>query len=104
MNKNYWVKIQKNTPTVSSRGDRADSWATIATVWADIRHLRGREFYTAQQVNSEITVKILIWHRSDVTSKMRVVSDIGTFDLVSPPINVGMKNIELELMCKEVNG
>ena len=103
LRRSHRVSIQHNTPTVSSRGDRVDAWVEIAKVWANVAPLNGREFYLAQQVNSEITTRITIGYRSGITAKQhRVVYGSQTYDIVSPPINPEMRNRDLVLMCKEV--
>lgn len=95
------VTIEKNTPTTTGRGERRPAWSTLADVWADIRPLRGREYYQAQQTNAELTTEIEIRYRDDVTSKMRVVWGDRVFDVVAPPVNVDMLNRALILLCAE---
>ena len=98
------VSIQSNTHTVSSTGDRVDTWATRSTCWADIRALRGREYYLAQQVNSEVQLKVTIWYDASVVTTDRIVWGSRTLEVIAPPIDIGNQKKQLELLCREING
>ena len=65
-------------------------WENVATVWASLEAMSGREFFASQQAQSEVTQRIRIRYRPDVTA-----------DIVAPlPDNRGR---ELVLMCREVS-
>lgn len=96
----YLVTIQQNVATTTARGDRESGWQDFAEVWGDIRPLRGREYYAAQQVNAELTAEIEIRYRSDITSKMRVVYNSRVFDIIGPPVGDERKD-SLILHCAE---
>lgn len=98
------VSIQINTPTVTAQGERVDSWSEVSKVFAEIAPLEGREFYQAQQVNSEITTRITIrWVPLNISSRHhRIVFGAHTYEIISPPINTEMANRELVMMCKEI--
>ncbi len=46
-------------------------WKTIATVWAGIKPLAGRELWNAQQVQADITTEVEVRYFPDLTDKMR---------------------------------
>lgn len=48
------------------------TWQEVATVWAEIAPVSVRDFIAAQTEVSQITTRITIRYRSDVTAKMRV--------------------------------
>ena len=94
--------VQVNTPTVTTKGDRVDSWADVFTDWCAVEPLTGREFYGAQQLNAEATTRITFTWRDGVTAKNhRVIVGGQTFDILSA-INLEMRNRDLQLMCKEL--
>lgn len=95
------ITLQTATETRDTDGSIINTWADTATVRAAVEPLVGREYWAAQQVNAERTVKFHIWYRSGVTPKMRVSYDSRTFDIKSV-INVNERNRELVLMCEEV--
>jgi SPP1 family predicted phage head-tail adaptor len=66
------IVFEKPTITQDSMGGMVTSWATHATVWGEVIHLAGREYWQAQQANSEATGKIRIRYRNDITPLMRV--------------------------------
>ena len=78
-------------------------WADIATVWAAVEPLTGREYFAAQQVNAEITVRVRIRYLAGVNSSMRVKFGARYFYIEAPPININERNRELVLMCKEAS-
>lgn len=48
------------------------NWVDVATVWASIEPLSAKEFVAAQALDSEISARITIRYRSDITAKMRL--------------------------------
>lgn len=76
------VTIQSVTETRdTTTGAIATSWADVATVWAAIEPLSGREFIAAQGAQAEIVARILIRYRDDVVAKMRVVSGSRVYNI-----------------------
>ena len=74
-------------------------WENVATVWASLEAMSGREFFASQQAQSEVTHRIR--YRPDVTADMRVIHNGKVFNIVAPlPDNRGR---ELVLMCREVS-
>ena len=48
------IAIQRATLTVNAYGERAESWATIATVWAEIQYkTSGTESIQSDQIFSD---------------------------------------------------
>lgn len=97
----YSIKIQQKNVTRDSFGAETIAWTDVATVWAAIEPLQGREFFNAQQVNAEVTTRIRVRYRSGVTPAMRMLLGSRVFDIQSV-INLDERNRELHLMCKEV--
>jgi len=99
----HLVSIRNNTPTVTGQGERVDVWTEAVKRYAEIVPLEGRDFYAAQQVNSEISTRITLrWENIDLTSKSRIVYGAQVYEIVAPPINTNMEYRELVLMCKEL--
>jgi SPP1 family predicted phage head-tail adaptor len=94
------IAIQTNTPSQDSYGQPVESWATAATVWAAVEMLGGRERMTAQQMESEASVRFRI-RRRDVNAQQRVSWDGRIFDIEAithDPTN----RRETVLLCSEV--
>jgi SPP1 family predicted phage head-tail adaptor len=88
--------------TPSDMGTPSGSWTAVySNIRAQISPIKGNEFFKAQQVNSEIDVKIVIRYHSGILPQYRVVWGSRYFQIIDV-INSDMRNIMLELMCKEI--
>lgn len=76
-------------------------WQDVCTVWAEIRALRGREYFTAQQTLAESNHEIIIRYRKGIKPAMRAISDGRVFDIQAVLDKDGRKRF-LSLVCKEV--
>lgn len=95
------VTVQQNTGTgTDSEGLPVVTWADVATVWAQVHDLAGREYFASQQVQTEVTTEITIRHRTGLNTKMRAKFGTRIFDIQS--IIPDERKTELRLMCKEV--
>lgn len=80
------VTLQSPVETQNEIGEPIVTWQDFATgVRAAIESVNGREFFAADQVQSDVTSKINIRARSGVNSQMRVVHTFTTTANVSPP-------------------
>jgi SPP1 family predicted phage head-tail adaptor len=82
--------------------DETGTWSVFKTVWASVEPLKGRELFTAQQINSEITCKVKCWYVPGIKAKMRIKARGQIFEIIGPPVDIDLAHRELELMCKEV--
>lgn len=85
---NKRVSIQRlsaNSPDRDQGGATDASWSTLATVYAKVAPLRGRELIAAQQVASEVTGTIQIRYRADlsITSADRVLYGSRAYDILA---------------------
>jgi len=98
---NRRVTLQRQDTARDEVGQAKPVWTDVATVWAAVLPLRGREYFESAKVNSEITVRIIIRYRADVKASWRAVSDGNGYDIVEI-INPAYGKRELQLMCKRV--
>jgi len=96
------VTIQSATETQDSYGQAVLSFSTLATRWASIEQLSGREFFDASKVAAEVTHRVRIRYMTGITPKMRVVYGSRTFEIVAIT-NPEERNIALDLLCKEAS-
>ena len=63
------IGIQRATLTANAYGERAETWATLATVWAEVQYKEGsgREAVQSDQVYSSQPVHFIIRYSSDVS-------------------------------------
>ncbi len=75
------ITVQQNTPAQDAAGQPVESWADLATVWAEVVPVGGTELFQARQFGAETVVKFRIRYRGDVTRAMRVVYDSDNYDI-----------------------
>lgn len=55
-----------------SNGDPVQEWVDVATVWAAIEPVSGREFIAAQAEQSKVVARVVIRYRNDIDAAMRL--------------------------------
>ena len=103
---NRRVTIEAPPPGVSDEYGHNDEggnrdWKVVASVWAQVTPLSGREFWRSQQVQSDITHEVVIRYRPDVRHNQRIRYGDRTLNIESV-IDTEEAGVELRLMCKEV--
>lgn len=81
-------------------GEMLDTWTELATVWANVVPLRGQERFEAQQVQAELSHRVEMRYRPDVTSKNRLLYDGRILEIASVA-DFEERHRELNLMCVE---
>ena len=94
------VTLQKQINAQNDYGATVTKWRDVATVWAEIKPLSGREYFSAQQVQSEVTTQIWLRYRDDVKPTMLVNHNGKHYEILSV-LNTNGRNTSLQLMCKE---
>lgn len=95
------ITLKQNNPTQDSEGVMIEAWVDLATIWAAVEPLQGRELLAAQAIAAEVTTRIRIRYRQGITPAMRVLYRDRIFD-IQVPIDPEEKHQELQLMCREV--
>lgn len=60
------ITFLREVTTPDGMGGSESTWTTIATVWAEIRPMSGREREQAQRLNAQANYVITIRNRSDI--------------------------------------
>jgi SPP1 family predicted phage head-tail adaptor len=60
------VTLQRATVAANSFNELVETWATLATVWAERRDVSAAEAYRAQEVGAQITTRFRIRYSSDI--------------------------------------
>lgn len=94
------IALLKQVNEVNDYGASTQSWKRVATVWADVRPLSGREYFSAQQVQSEVTTQIWLRHIEGIKPTMKVKFGKREFEILSV-LNTQERDVSLQLMCKE---
>lgn len=72
MNLREKIQIQKKSEQ-SGPFPPLDDYDDYISIWAEVRFLRGRNFYAAKAANVKTDVEFIIRHRTDLDETMRVV-------------------------------
>lgn len=68
------ITLQRQAETRDSYGGVTFTWVDVATVWADVLAVSGKEYLQGQAVQDEVTTRIVIRWRSGITTgKLRAV-------------------------------
>ncbi len=96
------VEIQRASETREADGGITPKWRTIAHRYASIEPLKGREFWSAQQVNSAVTHKIKLRFLAGLlaTDRIRMVHGGRIFN-IAPPLDVMERRREMVIMASE---
>lgn len=99
------ITFQRFRGSLDDFGDplQADDsqWEDVSTVWAAIDPISGREFYAAEQSQSEVSHKIRCRYRSGLDTAMRIICGKRRFRLISI-IDWEERHESLLIMCKEL--
>ena len=79
-------RITIQQPVVSKDGygePIITNWTPVATVWAQVIPVSGREYFDAAAARAEKLTRFRIWWRSGITETMRVVYDDRNYDIRS---------------------
>jgi len=92
--------LQRDDGTADASGEVVPSWTTVATLWASIEPIAGREVFEASQAQSRATLRVRIRYYSGLTSKHRFLwgTRILNIDRV---INLLGRDAEMEILCYE---
>ena len=97
----HQITIQSPPTALDAMNQPTGSYTTVATMWASIDPISGREYFAMQAVQSEVTHKITIRYCSLVKPNMQVLFGTRVFQIVSV-LNLEERNIEMQIMCYEV--
>lgn len=95
------ITIQEPVTAHNGFNEAITTWVTVATVWASVEPISGREFFAAEHVQSEITHRVRVRYRAGIAPTMRVVFD-GRHLMIEAVINYGERGTDLQLMCREM--
>jgi len=102
---NERVTIQAPGTTQDANGEPVAGWTDVATVWAGVVDITGREYVAAGATQASAQTKITIRYMPGIVPAMRVVHGLATG---SPPVPLTVYNVEsvlgqdrkqLVLMC-----
>lgn len=94
--------IERATMVQQSNGELTPSWATLATVWGEVKDLRGTELIDGQQAEATMSTKITMRYRTGIDARDRVTWNGHVYEVVAVAADVNALR-ELELMCTQID-
>ena len=95
------VTIQSKSVVRDTYGAETITWSDVATVWAAVEPVTGREYLQQEQVRAQVTVKIRIRYRSGITPTMRAIYGTHVYNIEAVLEDLNTRR-ESTLMCSEV--
>lgn len=85
------VQVQQRATTQDASGDQAHTWITLATMWAGIEPVTGRELTASAQVVGRVPTRFILRHRSDLTvlPSMRILWGARVYEIESASLKNG---------------
>lgn len=96
------VTIQYKVVVQDSFGQEGITWTDLATVWASVEPLTGREYIEGRQEAAEVSTRIRIRYRSGVEPEMRAVHGSTVYNILSV-LHIEQGQREIVLMCREID-
>lgn len=94
------VTIESSSASRDEFGGEVLTWATVATVWAAVEPLSGREFLDARRQEAEVSTRIRIRYRAGLVPGMRVTWGDHIYDILAV-IERESRRREVWLMVRE---
>ena len=94
------VVIQAGAGAADGYGGRTSDWSAVATVWAEVAPIGGRERAQAEQLEGVVTHRVTIRHRTDVTAAHRLLWGSKALN-VRAVTNPDQRRRYLDLLCEE---
>lgn len=92
------VRIQERAVSRDTFGAAVLSWATVATRWARIEPLSGREAWQAQQVRPDVTHRATVRYYAGLNPAHRLLDSSGAVYNVSSVLDTDSRRRQQELV------
>lgn len=94
------VLIQQRSTGQDTSGGQLTTWSDVATVWAAIEPMSGRELINAAAAQSEATHTVLLRYRPGIVPAMRINYQSRLFD-IKAVLDENERHRMLTLICAE---
>jgi len=94
------VIIQQLATGQDSAGAITETWSDFATVFAAVEPLSGREYWQAQQVAAETSIRVRVRYLAGIVPTMRVLYGSRILQILSI-VDPEERHREIQFMCRE---
>lgn len=95
------ITLQSITRTADSQGGFTETWADVATVYAQIKPIKGYERFQFAQNETLVSHEIISRYRAGITTKMRLTFDDRVF-YIKEVLNIEEANAYLKIIAMEM--
>ena len=95
------ISILQRSTSVDSIGQPVETWSTLATVWADVRHTGGLEAIKADRDTSIVRASMRVRWRTDVNAGMRVTHAGSAYE-IRAVLPDSRRREYVDLVCERV--
>lgn len=94
------VVLQQVVRTADGGGGAAETWMTVAELWAAVRPISGDERIAADALAGQLTHEVWVRHRAGVTPAMRFLFGSRILD-IRAVIDAEGRGYRLKCLCRE---
>jgi len=95
------VAIQQPVTEQDESGQPMNTWVNLATVWANLTDISGREFIASSALQNTVQTKVTIRYRAGILPAMRVIHQANIYHIEAV---LGQDRASLLLMCSRGTG
>jgi len=96
------VTIERPQTGSDAWGQPIEGWGLIASTWAAVEPLTGRELWSAQAAQSETTYRLTTRYMAGVDASCRVVLDDGRVLQITAVIDMRNQHRFMQFLCREL--
>lgn len=100
---NKRIIIESQSLTFDDVGQQVETWATFATVWANIKHNSGAETIKSDAITSSVKASFRIRYLKGLDAGMRVKYETSTYRILAILPHVDDKRF-LDIAAELING
>lgn len=93
------VTLQQRATGLDALGQESGAWQDVATVWARVRTLKGRDLVAGGSEHATYDVVVRLRYRTDVAAGMRLLWAGQPLEIVGNPVPVDGGREALDVFC-----
>jgi SPP1 family predicted phage head-tail adaptor len=100
---NRVVDLESDSITRTKGVESKTATVYAERVYAKVEPLSGSEFWTSQQINSQINWKVTLRYRTDIRAQHRIIYGTRRLEILAVLPDEDRRDF-VRLMCREMNG
>ncbi len=98
----FYVGIWEKTKTPDGQGGSSITWGLLTSAWAQVSPLKSYEKLQYEKLDSKIDHRLVFRIPIDIKDGQHVIVRGRTFEVKSPPKNIGERDQYQEVMAREI--